>query len=79
MQVPDGERSALLAVFLCNTDPKHCIPIAQAQVSFRAEAGHTYRARARERLHGSNRFWVWLEDEATGKVAGGTAPRTPDS
>jgi hypothetical protein len=79
VQVPAGERLALLGVYLCTTGPKHCIPVAQAQVSFHAEAGHTYWARAQEQAHGRNRFWVWLEDEGSGRLVGGNAPRTPDS
>jgi hypothetical protein len=65
LSIPAGDRSAWFYVYLCNEDPKHCISIAQAQVSFHAEAGHTYRARAQEQVNGSNRFWVWVEDEGT--------------
>ena len=66
--IPPGDRSAWLYVYLCNEDPKHCISIAQAQVAFRAQADHTYRPRAQEQVNGSNRFWVWVEDEATGQA-----------
>jgi hypothetical protein len=79
MQVAKGERSAWFYVYLCTEDPKNCISIAQAHVAFDAQAGHTYRARAQEQLNGSNRFWVWVEDEGTGKVVGGTPPRASDS
>jgi hypothetical protein len=79
LAIPDGDRSALFYVYLCNDDPKHCISVAQATVAFHAQAGHTYRARAQEQVNGSNRFWVWVEDEGTGRVVGGTVPGTPGS
>lgn len=76
-EIGDGDRSALFYVYLCNQDPKHCISIAQAQVMFHAQAGHTYRARAQEQVHGSNRFRVWVEDASTGKAVGETpAPQS---
>jgi len=68
VSIPAGDRSAWLYVYLCNENPKHCISIAQAQVAFDAQAGHTYRPRAQEQVNGSNRFWVWMEDEATGQT-----------
>jgi hypothetical protein len=67
LSIPPGDRSGWFYVYLCNEDPKHCIPIAQALVAFRAQASHAYRARAQEQVNGSNRFWVWVEDEATGQ------------
>ena len=67
LTIPPGDRSAWFYVYLCNEDPTHCIAIAQAQVAFRAQAGHTYRPRAQEQVNGSNRFWVWVEDEGTGE------------
>ena len=67
LTIPPGDRSAWFYVYLCNEDPKHCTPIAQAQVVFRALAGHTYRPRAQEQINGSNRFWVWVEDEECGQ------------
>jgi hypothetical protein len=74
LEVGAGEQTALFYAYLCSSGMQHCDPIAEAQVSFRAEARHTYRAHAREQVNGSNRFWVWIEDEATGKVVGGTPP-----
>jgi hypothetical protein len=68
MSIPAGDRSAWFYIYLCNDDPKHCIPIAQALVAFRAQASHAYRARAQEQVNGSNHFWVWVEDEATGQT-----------
>lgn len=79
MQIAEGERSAWFYVYLCSEDPKHCVSIARAQVAFRAQAGHTYRARAEEQINGSNRFWVWVEDEDGGEVVGGTRPAAPAS
>jgi hypothetical protein len=79
LSIPPGDRSARFYVYLCNEDPKHCVSIAQAQVAFHAQAGHTYRARAQEEVNGSNRFWVWVEDEGTGQVVGGTVPGAPGS
>ena len=67
VSIPLGERSMWLFVYLCNEDPKHCISVAQAQVAFNVQGGHTYRPRAEEQVNGSNRFWVWVEDEATGQ------------
>jgi hypothetical protein len=74
MQIPEGERSAWFYVYLCTEDPKSCISIAQANVAFHAQGGHTYRACAQEQVNGSNRFWVWVEDEGSGQVVGGTPP-----
>ena len=78
LSIPAGDRSAWFYVYLCNEDPKHCISIAQALVAFSAQAGHTYRPRAEEQVNGSNRFWVWVEDEATGQVVGGRFPARPN-
>lgn len=64
LTIPAGERSAWFSVYLCNADPAHCIPIARAQIVFRAQAGHAYRPLAEEQTNGSNRFWVWVEDES---------------
>jgi len=74
MELPAGEQTAVFYVYLCNGDERHCTLIAQAQISFRAEPRHTYRARAREQINGSNRFWVWVEDEIDGKTVGGVPP-----
>ena len=68
LSISPGDRSAWFFVYLCNEDPKHCISIAQAQVAFHAQAGHTYRPRAEEQVNGSNRFWVWVEDAGTGQA-----------
>ncbi|HTT40397.1 MAG TPA: hypothetical protein VMH32_22315 [Burkholderiales bacterium] len=77
LEISAGDRAALFYVYLCNEGPRLCmsgVSIAQAQVSFRAQGGHAYRPRAREQVNGSNRFWVWVEDAASGEVAGGTVP-----
>jgi hypothetical protein len=74
MELPAGEQTAVFYVYLCNGDMRDCTSIAQAQIRFRAEPRHTYRARAREQINGSNRFWVWVEDEIDGKTVGGTPP-----
>jgi hypothetical protein len=80
MEVGAGDQTGLFYVYLCNGSSKDCNnSIAEAQISFRAEPGHTYRAHAREQVNGSNRFWVWVEDEATGKVVGGTSPSSGSS
>lgn len=77
MEVGAGDRTARFYVFLCSGGSTPCNnAIAVSEISFRAEAGHTYLPRAREQVNGSNRFWVWIEDQATGKVVGGTTPRT---
>jgi len=67
LTIPTGDRSAWFSVYLCNADSAHCTSIARAQVAFRAQAGHVYRPRAEEQINGSNRFWVWVEDEASGQ------------
>ena len=74
MELAAGPQTAMFYVYLCNGGMRDCISITQAQISFRAEPRHTYRVRAREQLNGSNRFWVWVEDEADGKAVGGTQP-----
>jgi hypothetical protein len=79
ISIPAGDRSAWLYIYLCNEDPKHCISIAQAQVAFSAQAGHIYRPRAQEQVNGSNRFWVWVEDEATGQAVSEKVLGTPRS
>ena len=80
MEIPAGERTGLFNVYLCNDGSTQCHnSIAQAQFAFRAEASHTYRVRAREQVNGSNRFWVWLVDEANGNVIGGTPPDSGSS
>ena len=80
MQVGAGDHTGLFYVYLCNGGSTQCNnSIAEAQFGFRAEAGHTYQVRAREQVNGSNRFWVWLVDEATGDVVGGTPPSSASS
>jgi hypothetical protein len=77
IEVGAGDQTGLFYVYLCNGGSKPCNnSIAEAQISFRAEGGHTYRVHAREQVNGSNRFWVWVEDEGTGKVVGGATPRS---
>jgi hypothetical protein len=79
MAIPAGDRMGLFYVYLCPGGSGQCDgnnSIAQAQFAFRAEAGHTYRVRAREQVNGSERFWVWLVDEANGNVVGGAPPGT---
>ena len=77
LTIPPGDRSAWFYVYLCKEDPTHCISIAQAQVVFHAQARHTYRPRAEEQMNGSNRFWVWVEDEDTGQPASDKVLATP--
>jgi hypothetical protein len=82
LSIPAGDRSAWFYVYLCNEGAMVCtsgVPVAQAQVSFNVQGGHTYRPRAQEQVNGSNRFWVWVEDEATGEAVGGTVPGAPES
>jgi hypothetical protein len=74
IELAAGEQTVVFYVYLCNGDMQHCTSIAQAQISFRAQPRHTYRALAREQMNGSNRFWVWVEDEMDGKTVGGTPP-----
>lgn len=74
MELAAGDQTAAFYVYLCNGDMHHCTAVAQAQIGFRAEPRHIYRVRAREHVNGSNRFWVWVEDEMDGKTVGGTPP-----
>lgn len=73
MAISAGDHTGLFHVYLCSSVECNN-SIARAEIRFRAEAGHIYRPHARERSHGSNVFWVWLVDEATGRVVGGTPP-----
>lgn len=66
MALRGSEQAADLQVLLCPEDARHCQPIAAASLSFRAEPGHTYLVRAREKVNGSNDFMVWVEDERDG-------------
>ena len=80
MEIPAGEQTGLFNVYLCSDGSTQCHnAIAQAQFGFKAEAGHIYRIRAREQVNGSNQFWVWLVDEATGNVVGGNPPGSASS
>src|SRR5262245_5670768 len=74
MEVNPGILNGVYYIYLCTQGNKHCTSVAEAQISFKAEAGHAYYVRAREQVNGSNRFWVWIEDEADGRIVGGTPP-----
>jgi len=74
MVLEPGARTGEFQVLLCATDGVDCQPIASAQVSFRVTAGRTYVVRAQERVNGSNRFFVWVEDVQSRELAGGEAP-----
>ncbi|HEX6827595.1 MAG TPA: hypothetical protein VF104_01310 [Burkholderiales bacterium] len=41
---------------------------------FQSQSGHTYRPRAREQVNGSNRFWVWVEEEGSGEAVSERVP-----
>jgi hypothetical protein len=73
--VPPGEQRGVLWVSLCEGEShEHCHMVKTAQLAFRTEAGCSYVARAQEKLHGSNEFWVWVEEQETGTVVGGERP-----
>lgn len=74
LELAVGDQTALFYVYNCTDGTQHCDSIAEARVHFTAEARHTYQVRAREQVNGSNRFWVWVEDQASGKVVGGAPP-----
>ena len=77
LQVAPGDLSARIDVFLCTGGATPCNNvIAASEVRFRAEAGRVYRPHARERVNGSNRFWIWVEDDATGEAVGGDVSRS---
>ena len=72
-----GDQTGSFEVLLCREGEQHCPELASAQVRFKTDAGHSYVVRAREKVNGSNQFWVWVEDQKTGVVAGGSAPTVP--
>ena len=76
MEITPGILSGVYYVYLCAQGDKHCTSIAETQISFKAEAGRTYQVHAREQVNGTNRFWVWVEDAADGRVVGGKFPGT---
>ena len=76
LEVTPGILNGVYYVYLCTQGDKHCTSVAQAPISFKAQAGHSYQVHAREQVNGSNRFWVWIVDEADGQVVGGTSPGT---
>ena len=76
MEITPGILSGVYYIYLCAQGDKHCTSIAETQISFKAEAGRTYQVHAREQVNGSNRFWVWVEDAANGRVVGGQFPGT---
>jgi hypothetical protein len=78
--VPPGEQRGVLWVSLCDSDSyKRCYTVNTAQIDFRTEPGRSYVARAQEKVHGSNAFWVWVEEQDTHAVVGGERPPAPRS
>jgi hypothetical protein len=77
MEVTPGVVDGMFYVYLCTQGDEHCTSIAEAQISFTAASGHAYQIHARERVNGSNRFWVWIEDLADRRIVGGTEPDAP--
>jgi len=73
-EVSPGKVSLIAYVYLCRQAFSHCDSIAEAPLALNAEAGHKYRLLAREQVNGSNRFWVWVVEENTAAVVGGTPP-----
>jgi hypothetical protein len=72
---PPGEQSGAFSVNLCPDGAyKRCYPVATTQLAFRTEPGRSYLVKAREKVNGSNEFWVWVEDEQSHAVVGGVAP-----
>jgi hypothetical protein len=75
VMVPAGEQVGEFYVYLCSQpDEKNCNSVASAQIPLRLEAERIYVVRAREKVNGSNQFWIWVEDQASRAVAGGTPP-----
>lgn len=72
--ISPGEHTGLFHIYLCHGEQRDCVSTADASVTLRAASGHSYRVRAREKVHGSNEFWVWVEDAANGQVVGGARP-----
>ena len=69
-----GQQTGVFEVLLCLSGERNCPELARAELRFETEPGHTYLVRAREKVNGSNQFWVWVEDEQTGALAGGSPP-----
>jgi hypothetical protein len=68
--VPRGSNLARVSLSLCTGYFRTCRPLLQVEVSFDAQERHTYRIRATEIVHGSDRFRVWVEDSASGETVG---------
>jgi hypothetical protein len=68
--VPPGRSLARVSLSLCTGYFKTCRPLLQVEVPFDAQERHTYRIRATEIVHGSDRFRVWVEDSASGGTVG---------
>ncbi|HTS53446.1 MAG TPA: hypothetical protein VMH26_09260 [Burkholderiales bacterium] len=82
LSIPAGDRTAWFYVYLCNQGATLCssaVSLGQAQISFNAQGGHTYRPRAQEQVNGSNRFSVWIEDESTSKAVSERVLSAPGS
>jgi hypothetical protein len=69
--IPPGKTIARASISLC-TGERFCVPLSDVEVPFEAQARHTYRIRAAEKVHGRKEFWVWIEDVASEQVVGGT-------
>jgi len=68
--VPPGNSLARVSLSLCTGYFKTCRPLLTVQVPFDAQERHTYRIRATEIVHGSEKFRVWVEDSASGETVG---------
>jgi hypothetical protein len=72
---PPGEQHGAFAVNVCPDGTyKRCYAVTTTQIAFRTEPGRSYLVKAREKLNGNNKFWVWVEDEQSHVVVGGVAP-----
>jgi hypothetical protein len=72
VQVAAGEAAPLFWISLCDASAIHCNPIAHAELKTTLAPGHSYLAHAKEQANGTNRFRVWLTDEASGAVVSET-------
>jgi hypothetical protein len=72
--VGSGEQTGIFAVLLCRGSEQNCPELASTNVGFKTAPGHVYVVHAQEKVNGSNQFWVWVQDQQTRAVAGGSPP-----
>jgi len=72
--VGGGQQTGIFGVMLCRGSDQSCPELASIEVRFNTDPGHSYVVHAQERINGSNQFWIWVQDQQTGAMAGGDSP-----